>query len=290
MKSRNIFIGTVIYSAALLASMSALAAASADSLSNHLESIMVNHSDSDEVVSYKPKGAQEESSIEDNWWLDWNTVVSGSILTEGQNCETLAQKSSITTEMRDTLLSECEAVYFYDSFDHEEGDGYQILTGKAPIHALPYGSFKKWNSYGQGAMLLKHNSIWVQAENDGPGYVTALSTIHGGTKIETRGAFPLPRGEFKLMFKLKASTKKVLPKYVGITTKITGEYTTIKHHSYVRSLYMNPYWDTVVIPFKTRFSDEVELELEDIFNGMKDRGSIVDDILLIKLKDNTLDG
>ncbi len=248
-----------------------------------LENTSVNLSKEATVVKPFSK-ARSGGDISETWWLDWSTISkSPALLREGHTCETLAQEQSVTTIQQDVLMDNCDTIAFYDSFDTEEGNRFKTLAGKKPVVALTYGSFKKWNSYGPGAMLLKHKSIWAQASADGDGYVASLSSIMGSAKIETRGAINLPAGSYKLMFKLKASTQKILPKYAGVTSTIIGKWTNIKQHSYVRSLYTNPYWDTVEIDFNLPLEDNVILSIEDIFNGMNDRGSIVDDIILLKV-------
>ncbi len=279
----NLFATSIVSGLALLAPVS-FAATSVSSFSNSLETITINRTEQQTPESRTfSVNDGDDSTASVGWWLDWDTVTaSDAIMKEGHTCATLAQEVSITVEQQEALMNNCEDVIFYDSFDTEEGNGFKTLTGKSPVRALPYGSFKKWNSYGNGAMLLKHSSPWVQARLDGHGYAVALSTIHGGTRIETKGPISLEAGNYQLMFKLKASTEKILPKYVGVTTLITGGHTNIKQHDYVRSFYTNPHWDTVSVPFSVSYNDEIVLSLEDIFNGMKDRGSVVDGIVIIK--------
>ncbi len=295
MKSFNFNLLTAsVVSCLVLSTSTAFAAASAGGLSNS------SSSGSSTVTQPKPTTPEpqpdqskttgstssttvSETTISESWWLNWDAVTSSkALMTEGHSCATLAQTRTISRLQQDILVSNCEEIAFYDSFDTEEGNGFKTLTGKKPVVAVPYGSFKKWNSYSQGAMLLKHNSPWVQAGSDGDGYSAALSTIHGSSKIETRGPITLEEGDYVLMFKLKASTQKLLPKYVGVTTVVSGGHTNIKHHSYVPSYYTNSSWDTVAIPIRVDYEDNIVLSIEDIFNGMKDRGSVVDDILIVK--------
>lgn len=225
--------------------------------------------------------------LSDKWWYSWDEIESTPLINEGHTCETLAARPTLSLAQQDEIIGGgCLAIFFYDSFDYEEGNRFKPLTkGGAPVVALPYGSLQKWNSYGGGIMLLKHNSIWAQAGRDNQGYVVSLATVHGSSRIETKGGITLPKGRYNLLVKLKASTQKLLPKYVGVTTKIEGEAINIKQHDYVKSLYTNPYWDMIKIPFNVLYEDRVFISIEDIYNGMLDRGAIVDDIILYQVSE-----
>lgn len=224
--------------------------------------------------------------LSDKWWYSWDEIERTPLINEGHTCETLAAKPTLSLAQQDEIIGGgCQFVAFYDSFDREEGNGFKPLAVGHPVVGVPYGSLQKWNSYGGGIMLLKHNSLWVQAYSDNEGYVANLATMNGSSRIETKGGITLPKGHYKLLVKLKASTQKLLPKYVGVTTKIEGEAINIKQHDYVKSLYTNPYWDMIKIPFNVLYEDRVFISIEDIFNGMAHKGAIVDDIILYQVSE-----
>ncbi|CAH0530401.1 hypothetical protein [Vibrio hippocampi] len=285
--------------APLMLNSYAFASASADWLDevdHHIDSVRwernfsvdnnVNvDNDSDPASRTINNGLRPDLDVEGMWWTGWEDIVGTTELYEAQTCATLMARSTPTLMLKDDLAEDCVEVVFYESFDTERGTGFQPISSKktTPTVAIPYGSLKKFNSYGSGPMLLKYNSIWAQAGADLQGYVLSLSTPYGSARVDTKGGIPLAAGNYKLAFKVKASTHSALAKFAGVSTHISGDYIDIRQNDYVQAFWNNTHWSTVIIPFSLVGEDEVRLSFEDIFNGVQNRGSIIDDIVVYKL-------